>query len=261
MRKVDRIEVLVATMNQVDKYNLPEYMNIQSDAIIGNQCDRNEIVEVLHKGHNIKWLNFAERGVGRNRNNALMRSTADVVLFADDDMYFDDGYPDVVKRLFNEFEDADIIIFNLKGSDGRKRRLTTKAHFTSKTFFGAARIAARRDKLFKNNLFFNLCFGGGTEYSCGEDSLFLTNCKNAGLKILLVPDSIATLEGGRESTWYQGETDKLYMDRGALFAATRISFPYVRMILYSLKAAIRGKRKFYETLRLYYTGYKSYKNR
>ena len=32
-----RIQVLVAAMNQVD-YSLPEKMNLQTDAIIGNQC-------------------------------------------------------------------------------------------------------------------------------------------------------------------------------------------------------------------------------
>lgn len=261
MNTVNSIEVLVASMHQIDLYELPQKMNLQTNAIIGNQCDRNEIVEVEYKGSKIKWLSFAERGVGRNRNNALMRSTADIVLFADDDMVFDDGYPEVVKRLFDQHQCADIIIFNLKGSDGRKRRMTQKPHFTSKTFFGAARIAARRERLFKNNLFFNLCFGGGTEYSCGEDSLFLTNCKRAGLKILLVPESIATLIEGRQSTWFQGHTDKYFMDYGTLFAATKIKLPYLRMVLYAFKASKSSNRSFAEVLKLYLTGYYNFINR
>ena len=51
------IEVLVATMNQEDDWSLPIDMNIQSDAIIGNQCGRNEIKELEYNGHRIKSRN------------------------------------------------------------------------------------------------------------------------------------------------------------------------------------------------------------
>ena len=36
------LQVLVAAMNQRD-HALPEQMNLQSDALIGNQCDRNAV--------------------------------------------------------------------------------------------------------------------------------------------------------------------------------------------------------------------------
>lgn len=262
MKQVKTVEVLVATMNQVEYETLPSYLNLQTNAIIGNQCNRNEIVETFYQNNSIKWLNFKERGVGKNRNNALMRSTADIVVFSDDDMIFDNGYEETVLRVFNENPEADIIIFNIKGDDGRKRKMTQIKRFTNKTFYGAARIAARRDKLFKYNLFFNLCFGGGTEYSCGEDSLFLSNCKWRGLKILLVPDSIATLQMGRVSSWYQGPTDKFYRDKGSLFAATKISFPYLRMIKSAYMASKNDcKRSFKYLFFLYVEGYKKYRNR
>ena len=64
------LEVLVATMFQTD-YSLPEKMNIQSDAIIANQCERNEVVEFDFNGYRIKYLSFAERGVGLNRTTLL----------------------------------------------------------------------------------------------------------------------------------------------------------------------------------------------
>ena len=46
------LQVLVATMHQTD-HSLLEKMNIQSDAIVINQCDRNEIERFTYKGHNI----------------------------------------------------------------------------------------------------------------------------------------------------------------------------------------------------------------
>ena len=63
------IQVLVAAMNQ-DDHSLPQKMNLKCDAIIGNQCNRNSIEESEWKGNKIKYLNFNERGVGLNRNNA-----------------------------------------------------------------------------------------------------------------------------------------------------------------------------------------------
>ena len=77
-----RVQVLVATMHQTD-YSLLEKMNIQTDAIVVNQCDENKIEEFEYNGHKIKWLSLKERGVGLSRNTALMRADADILLFAD----------------------------------------------------------------------------------------------------------------------------------------------------------------------------------
>ena len=76
-----RIEVLVAAMHQTD-HALLEKMNIQSDVIVGNQCDRNAVEEFEWNGHRVRYLHFAERGVGLNRNNSLMRAAGDICLFA-----------------------------------------------------------------------------------------------------------------------------------------------------------------------------------
>ena len=82
-----KVQVLVAAMHQKD-HSLLEKMNIRSDAIVANQCDRNEFEDFTWNGHKIRYLSFAERGVGLNRNNALMRATGDICLFADDDMRY-----------------------------------------------------------------------------------------------------------------------------------------------------------------------------
>ena len=77
------VQVLVAAMNQ-DDYSILDKLNIQSDVIVGNQCEHNSIKEFEYKGYKAVFLNFAERGVGLNRNNALMRAAGDICLFADD---------------------------------------------------------------------------------------------------------------------------------------------------------------------------------
>ena len=50
-----KVQTLIATINQTD-YSLLEKMNIQTDAIVGNQCDRNEISEFIYKNKKISIL-------------------------------------------------------------------------------------------------------------------------------------------------------------------------------------------------------------
>jgi len=100
-------------MHQND-HSLLEKMNIQSDAIIGNQCNRNEIEEFNYNGNTIKYLSFPERGVGLNRNNALMRATADICLFADDDVRYVDNYKDIIIEAFEQNPKADMIVLALR---------------------------------------------------------------------------------------------------------------------------------------------------
>ena len=52
-----RIQILVATMNQTD-YSLIEKMNIKTDAIIGNQCNHNNIEEFECNGQKRNYTTF-----------------------------------------------------------------------------------------------------------------------------------------------------------------------------------------------------------
>lgn len=213
-----KIQVLVATMHQTD-HSLLDKMNIQTDAIIGNQCGRDEIENFTWRGHNIRYFSFAERGVGLNRNNALMRADADICVFADDDMVFDDGYAATLERVFGENPDADVILFNLH------ERIVTQPVVLRKTNvsyfnylrYGMARVAIRLRRVKENGIYFNQCFGGGTEHCHGEDSLFLNACLNKGLKMVAVPEYLATLSDDRASTWNEGYTEQYISDQGVLY--------------------------------------------
>ena len=230
-RKVNSVEVCIATMNNtLSNEQMFEKMNLQTDVIIGNQCDQYKFVCSKVGFHNVKRIDTAERGVGLNRNNAWMRSSADIVLFADDDMRYYDGYERVVLKLFNTNPKADIIVFNIDERQSSRKR-TIRAHYTKKTGYGAVRIAVRRLSAQMHGISFNLHFGGGTEYSFGEDSLFLSKCIKEGLHVLVVPESIAYLEDGRDSTWFKGYNDKYYFDTGVLLAACEVKFPVLKLLI------------------------------
>lgn len=230
------IETLVVTMNQECR-QLVKKMNIQTDAIIGNQCKQNQIEEFKDRNLNIKVISLKEKGVGLNRNTILMRANADFVVFADDDMVFHDGYPDVVLKAFNDNPKADVIIFNLDEDTETQFKNNKKKKINKYNYmrYGAARFVMRTNKIKLNNIYFNLNFGGGTKFSAGEDSLFLKDCLKHNLNVIAVPDSLATLENSRESSWFEGYNDKYFFDKGVFyyFANPRLSKLYC--IYYYLK--------------------------
>ena len=181
-----KLQVLVSCMHQQD-YSLLEKMNIQTDAIIINQCDINKFEDIKYRNNLVKFISLNERGVGKSRNNALLRADSDICLFADEDVSYVDGYEDIIIKAFKKNPDADIILFNLESTNKQipiyqitKEKRVRKYNFLK---YGTVRIAAKVSSLRKANVHFSLLFGGGTKYGSGEDSLFLKDCISRGLKI------------------------------------------------------------------------------
>ena len=172
-----KIQVLVAAMNQTD-HSLIEKMNIKTDAIVGNQCNFNSVEKFNIDNQQILYLNFAEKGVGLNRNNALMRADADICLFADDDMVYVNNYAEIIENVFRDNPLADVIVFNLHEEKISRKLITKKIRvgYLNYLRYGTARVAVRLASVKKYGIYFNQCFGGGTEHCHGEDNLFLNRC-------------------------------------------------------------------------------------
>lgn len=214
------LQILISTMHQTD-YELLKRMNINSDAIVINQCEENKVDEFKYKDYSIKWMSFNERGVGLSRNTALMRAISDICLFADDDMVYRSNYKDLVMSAFEKCPDADIITFNINSKDKVRNRFMNEEYKRLTIFnslkYGSPRIAIRLNSLKKANVFFSLLYGGGAIYSSGEDSLFLVECIKKGLKVYACPEFIGEVDDS-SSTWFDGFTDKLYYDKGIWIA-------------------------------------------
>lgn len=213
-----KVETLVVTTNQTD-HSLPERMNLETDAVVGNQCGRDEVEVFVYNGHRVQYVSTATRGVGINRNQILMRAEGDYLVLADDDMTLLNGYESVVCQWFEKLPDADILVFNLEG--GKKRHVNTsvcKINRFNYGKYGAARLVLRAGAVRFSGVLFHTMFGGGCAYSCGEDTLFLKECLRAGLRIYGVPDAIASIRDG-DSTWFTGYNDKYFFDRGVLYYA------------------------------------------
>lgn len=80
------IEVLCATMHQNDFSNYYA-MNIHDcDVIFANQSDEFSYQEMTVGANSVKMLTTTTRGVGKNRNLALVMASSEILLLADDDL-------------------------------------------------------------------------------------------------------------------------------------------------------------------------------
>lgn len=233
-----KLEVLVSTMNQVD-FTIVEKMNIKTDAIIVNQCDINGYDEYEDCDKRIRMYHFNERGVGLSRNNALMRSTADICVMADDDVEYVDDYKNIVINAFEENPRADMIMFNVPEPDKSPYRSPeikneARVNFTNFMRYGTFNIALRRESVVKANVCFSLLFGGGARYSCGEDTIFISDCLKNGLNIYSSTAKIGIVRHDK-STWFKGYDDKYFFDRGVLFAALSKRMSYLLILQFAVR--------------------------
>ncbi len=218
-----RVEVLLSTMFLDDISSFLKLRNIDSDIIIGNQCDKNENLNLEYNNHSVIVLSRNERGVGKNRNASLFYSNADVVIFADNDVTYADGYAKKVIDFYEKHPKAEVVIFNFKEQRGNEEvhdlvLKNKKAGKRDLTRFGTFAITARREALLRNRISFSLLFGGGAKYSCGEDSLFLIDCWSKGLNIYLSKETLGSV-AHQESTWFNGINEKYVFDKGAILRA------------------------------------------
>lgn len=223
------LQVLLSTMNQTPLIH--DKMRITTDCIIINQCETNDSINVRQNGTETQFYSFAERGIGRSRNTALMRATADICLFADDDVVYNADYEELVLREFDQNKKADVIIFNVKSTNSARPGSEIRRRHRVRSFnclrYGAFQFAVRRERIWEKNIWFSLLFGGGARFSCGEDSLFLWDCIRRHLRVYASPTTIGIVTHA-QSSWFSGFSEKYFIDRGYFYRtlSAPLSIPF-----------------------------------
>ena len=213
-----KVEVLASVMHE-EPDGLIRRMRLDSDAVVINQCDRLDYREIAESGHRIRFCSFPDRGVGRSRNEAILRAEGDICLFSDGDLIYEPGYAEAVAAEFERNPDADMILFNVTVEESRRTYHITerkKVHWYNCGRYGAVSFAVRRESLLASGVTFSLLFGGGARYGSGEDSLFLKTFIDKGFSVYTAPVTIAEEKAG-ESTWFAGYNEKFFRDRGVLY--------------------------------------------
>ncbi|MDD3766771.1 MAG: glycosyltransferase family A protein [Eubacteriales bacterium] len=234
-----KVEVLVAALGCVNGMDLYRRMKIETDAVIANQCGENSHFEYDAGGKCLKVISAMDRGVGKNRNLAIIHSTGDILVFADDDIVYKKGYARIIGEAFESLPKADAIVFNINDLNPRTKRADIitrirKINITCALKYGIVQVAVRRSALLKANVWFSLLFGGGAPYCAGEDTLFIRQMLRAGLNIYTHPSVIADAPQ-ETSTWFTGHNEAYFHDRGALLAALFPKMSLLFSIIYAFR--------------------------
>ena len=221
-------EILCVTMYQTD-FSKIQSMNIHSNVIFANQADEDSFKEFEFDGNHAKMITTKTRGVGTNRNIALLNASADICLMADDDVVYSDNLEKKVVGEFEQHPDADVVIFNLETDDkNRKQKIYPKTKKCSRFCrkpWGGFRIAFRLSSWKKANVWFTTLFGGGCIFPMGEDSMWLEDMSRKGMCFYVSKEIIGNVSFV-ESTWFTGHDEKYFFGRGAyLYASHPKSFP------------------------------------
>jgi glycosyltransferase involved in cell wall biosynthesis len=212
-------------------------MNIQTDAVVINQCDRCTTQEFKFNNSNIKWVDTTDRGLSLSRNMALRNANGKMCLLSDDDLEYLSGYEEIILSQFKKYPDADIIAFQVEGIERKFKDYypnPRKINYLTSMSISSVEIAFRLDSIKKRNIIFNKLFGAGAKYIMGEESIFLTNCLKNGLKIMYVPQKIAYLHLG-ESTWFKGFNKEYLISKGAQFTAMSKIFSALLIIQFVIR--------------------------
>lgn len=258
---MNKFEILCVTMHQTD-FSKIEDMNIHSNVVFSNQANTTSYEAKNFDGHVAKMITTATRGVGKNRNLGLVYASGEICLFADDDVTYRDDLEEVVLREFEACPKADIIIFHLDTDDEtRKQRAypKTRRHGRfEKMPWGGCRIAFRLNAVKKANLWFTTLFGGGCKFPSGEDSMWLTDAKRAGLIFYVSKETIGSVSMAG-SSWFTGANEKFYYGKGAFYQAAHPKTKFLWMLYFAYRTKNQGKLGFFQKLKWMRSGVDGYK--
>lgn len=257
---MSKFEILCVTMHQKD-FSKIEQMNIHSDVVFANQADKTAFDETEFEGHHARMITTDTRGVGVNRNTALLYAKGDICLFADDDVTYSDDMEEKVLAEFDAHPDADIIIFHLDTNSERKQvkyDKTKKCGRFCRMPWATFRVAFRLDAVRKANVWFTTLFGGGCVFPSGEDSMWLTDAKRKGLTFYVSKETIGKVSF-EESTWFTGFDEKMYYGKGAFYQAVHPKTIGLWMLYFALRTRNASKLSFSEMFSWMKQGREGYK--
>ena len=212
------LQMLVSTMYQSD-YSILKRMNIQTDAIVVNQCDKNETNEFNYSGYKIKWISTTDRGLSKSRNLAIKNATSDIIIFADDDFVYLEDYAESIKKAYTKYN-ADIIVFNAKGNADQNFKFFSEGKLSKRSSLSvnSIRITAKRQSLLLHTLAFDEKFGTGAQINHGEDTIFMSDCCRNKLNIFSVQDYLCyAMSAQRSSSWFNGFTKEYFYNHGMVY--------------------------------------------
>lgn len=180
------IQVLISTTNP----NPEDFYNLDFDKVIISQNDKGQV----ENRELVKFLSFDEKGLSKSRNRAIQESDADIGLIADDDLKYCENFEEKIHNAFQKYPDADILTFKIVTPEGQPYKNYSDKPFkhsrTSIYRVSSVEIVLKLSSIKSAGLTFDERFGLGATFKSGEETIFLNDALDAGLKIYFIPENI-----------------------------------------------------------------------
>lgn len=153
------------------------------------------VPESLLNRNDVEIHRLDEKGLSRNRNNALQHCKGDIVLIADDDVIFTDDFAQTILNVYEKNPTVDLATFKVDYTSNPKKYPREDCILglpLPKDYFVASiEMSFRRDRL--KEIRFSPALGlGSPKLQAGEDEYFLYQAIKGGLRCYFVNKIIAS---------------------------------------------------------------------
>lgn len=191
------VEILISTMNQnsldflVPMFPFLHFSNFR--ILIINQTQIGKKLESEYA--NIRVVNSFEKGLTTSRNLALENAAGKILVIADDDVVYQQGFVAKIINAYNQFPDAATINFCAVKKDGslmKKYSNRSKKNLNAFDVFNTSSIEMTLNKaiLDKTKIRFDENFGLGRMFEMGEEAIFLFDLKSKKQQLVFEPEVI-----------------------------------------------------------------------
>ncbi len=213
------------------------------------------IPEAIACRSDVEVHRYEERGLSKNRNNALRFCRGDIIISTDDDLIY---YPDGVRQLrlaFQQQPDLDFATFRSDHANMSKfpaQQVDLRGRLPKNYYVASFEIALRRSTA--GNLRFAEEFGlGSPMFHCGDDEIFLLTAMRAGYRCRFLP--ITVCAHPNVSTGYLASySPQILMGFGATIKLLNPRSYVLRIPLKARRVANNGQASFWSALKWLATG-------
>ena len=241
-----KLEILLSCMHQTDD-SVVRNSGITGNVLVINQCDREDDCSFPTQNGTARILSTKDRGLTKSRNLAIETSDADICLLCDDDESFVADYEKRILHAYRTVPEADLIIFKMCNQPTPFRDQIRELRFPWIMSVSSWQISFRRDSLMHTGVRFDELLGAGTGNGAEEELKFLMDCRRAGLRIVYVPTTIASV-WQTESTWFDGFTKQFFINRGA---TTRYILGFFTAFFYGIYYVIKNHAKYRDNMTMF----------
>ncbi|MGO4772959.1 glycosyltransferase family 2 protein [Flavobacterium sp. W22_SRS_FK3] len=219
------VEILISTMNRDSlDFLMPmfPFLHFSEFSILIVNQSQNEIF-LTSDYFNIRVINSSDKGLSKSRNLALENALGKILVIADDDVVYQEGFLVRIINAYNKFPEAAVINFcaiNSRGILVKKYPLKSKSNLNIFDIFNASSIEMTLNKAILNasKVEFDVNFGLGGIFEMGEEAIFLFDLKRKNKQLVFESHVIVKHEGLTTSS--KKDIIERYYIQGALF--TRI---------------------------------------